>query len=239
MTPRTAAHDVGDQGVGSAPNGHAAFLDVRERGTAARVRYSRRRGLIGLGVALLALGGGGAYVLAERASDAVEVIAMMADVPRGHVISEHDLTTASAMPDPALAPIPASRIPEIVGQRAAADLSRGSLLTDGSVTTQMLPAAGETVVGVAVTEAQLPTEPITPGSRVRIFDTPNAGDDPPDTTPDSIAASVVSVTSEATTGHIVVNVLVRSNVAGDLVARVATGRVGIVLDSLEDGGDGL
>jgi len=32
----------------------------------APVKYTRRKGLIGLGVALFALGGGGAYLLASR-----------------------------------------------------------------------------------------------------------------------------------------------------------------------------
>ncbi|NED96851.1 hypothetical protein G1H11_16210 [Phytoactinopolyspora alkaliphila] len=177
-----------------------------------------------------------AYVLAEQSSDAVDVIAVANDVPRGHVISEGDLTIASTGPDPALTPVPASRIDEIVGMRAVADLTRGTLLSDIAVTDQLIPGAGETVVGLAVAPGQLPDGLVTPGASVRVFDTPSPGDEPPKATPASIGATVVSIVYDDVTGQNLVNVLVDRSVAGDLVARNATGRIGVALDSSEDGG---
>ncbi|WP_162452916.1 SAF domain-containing protein [Phytoactinopolyspora mesophila] len=217
------------------------YVDQREDAggrpvAAVRMRYARRRGLIGLGAALLALGGGGAYMLAEQASDTVQVIAIAADVPRGHVIQASDLTTAAVTPQPSLELVAASRLNELVGQRASVDLSRGNLLTPEAVSEYLIPAAGQTVVGVAVTPAQLPTEPITPGDPVRVVDTPGQGGDPPSGDPEAIPATVTSVV-HTDTGHIVVNVLVDHDAAPGLAARVATGRIGIVLDSLETGGN--
>lgn len=203
----------------------------------APVKYTRRKGLIGLGVALFALGGGGAYLLAQQASDAVSVVALAADVPRGQVIEASDLTTASTNPDPALDPVAADHLDDLVGQHAAVDLAAGSILTTGAVTSTPLPPAGQTIVGVSVTPPQMPTTPIDPGDRIRVFDTPAPGDPPPDRTPDAIEATVVNVSGMTDTGHIVVNVLVDEDVAGDLIARVATQRVGIAVDSIEGGGD--
>lgn len=200
-----------------------------------QVRYTRRRGLIGLGVAMLAAGGGGAYALAQAASDAAEVIAITSNVPRGHTIEETDLTIASAAHDPAVKTIPADQLDDIIGQRAAADLTSGSLLAPDAVTNAMLPAGGQTIVGVAVTEAQMPTDSLAPGDLIRVFNTPNPGDSPPKSAPESTQATVVSISGLTDTGHIVINVLVDHDLAGELVARVATGRVGIALDSLEDG----
>lgn len=217
-----------------APATHPGSAGASANQPAPPTRYTRRKGLIGLGVALFAIGGGGAYALAEQASDAVDVVAVAADVPRGQVIESSDLTTAAASPDPALDTIPASQLDQIVGQQAAADLTAGTLLPEGAVTEGSLPPAGQTVVGVAVTPPQMPSAAITPGDQVRVFNTPAAGDAPPSDTPDSIAATVVSVSGTTDTGHVIVNVLVDRDIAGDLIARVATERVGIALDSLAD-----
>lgn len=199
-----------------------------------RVRYTRRKGVIGASVALLALGGGGAYQLAQAFSDTVEVIAIASDVPRGQVIEASDLTVAAVGPHQALTPIPSTQVSEITGRRAAADLTAGSILTPSAVTDTTIPAAGESVVGVAVTPQQLPTAPIIPGDHVRVISTPNPGDNPPKDSPESITATVLSV-DHADTGHVIVNVIVESDTGPELAARVATGRVAVVLDSREPG----
>ncbi|NEE01178.1 SAF domain-containing protein [Phytoactinopolyspora halotolerans] len=198
------------------------------------MRYTRRKGVIGLALGLLALGGGGAYQLAQSLGDTVDVIALAADVPRGEAIQASDLTIASVNPDAALTPIPAGEAAEVAGQRAAADLSAGSILTPAAVTAAVVPAVGDSVVGVAVTPQQLPTEPLIPGDRVRVVSTPNPGDDPPEAAPEAIEATVLSV-EPIDTGFVMVNVIVDAATGAELAARVATGRVGIVLDSREHG----
>ena len=85
-----------------------------------------------------------------------------------------------------------SQLNSLIGKRAAVDLSAGSLLTDTAVTDRVLPGAGRSLVGIALTAAQLPAEPLQAGDRVRIVDTPSAQGEPPSTTPASIAAEVVS-----------------------------------------------
>lgn len=196
-------------------------------------RYRRRPALIGLGVGLLATCGAGAAYLAQSSSDTVAVLAVTETVHRGEVIDAARLTTAQAAPDPAVDPVAASELSTVVGQRAATDLPAGTLLTGDGVTAASLPAAGQSVVGVAVTEAQLPRTELVAGDHVRVFGTPSAGDDPPARPPDSVAAAVVDVSEVLDSGHVVVDVVVSGDVAGTLVAMVATGRVAVVLDSPE------
>lgn len=203
---------------------------------AAPPKQRRRPTLIGLGIALVALGGLGAAWLATSVSDTVPVLALSADVSRGEVIEDADLTTADINADPKLEPVSASRMDEIVGQYAMRDMSRGSLLTLDAVTDEVDPGTGEAMVGVAVTAAQLPAEPLRPGDTVQVVDTPNAQDDPPTETPASIEAVVVRSTMDEESGQRVVDVVLPEGEAADLAARVATGRVMIVLMS-RAGGD--
>lgn len=195
------------------------------------VRTRRRPSMLAAGVALVAVGALGAVYLAQVVGQTVPVVAVARDVAAGDVIERSDLTIANVSSDPALSPIPAADLADLVGQRAAVALTAGSLLTEAAVTDQVLPAAGQSLVGVSLTAAQLPAEPLRAGDRVRIVDTPVSQGEPPATTPDSINGEVVSVSGPDSSGLIVVNVTVPTGRAADLAARVATGRVALVLDS--------
>ena len=195
------------------------------------VRTRRRPSLLAAGVALVAVGALGAVYLAQVVGQTVPVVAVARDVGAGDVIERSDLTIANVSSDPALSPIPAADLADLVGQRAAVALTAGSLLTEAAVTDQVLPAAGQSLVGVALTTTQLPAEPLLAGDRVRIVDTPVSQGEPPATTPNSINGEVVSVSGPDSSGLIVVNVTVPTGRAADLAARVATGRVALVLDS--------
>ena len=193
----------------------------------------RRSGVLAAGVALVVVGALGAAYLTQVIGDTVQVVAVARDVPPGEVIERPDLTVADVSTDPALAPVPASRLTEFVGQRAAVALTTGSLLTDAAVTEQVLPAAGQSLVGVALQSAQLPAEPLQAGDRIRIVDTPASQAEPPASTPQTIQAVVVSVAAPDDSGQTIVNVTVASDQAADLAARVATGRIALILDSRE------
>lgn len=206
-----------------------------EPAVAAPPKQRRRPALIGLGVALVALGGLGAAWLATSVSTTVEVIAVREGIARGELITADDLTTASINADPALDPVPESRLDEVVDRYAAFDLPAGTLITEGSFSGTVQPAEGEAMVGVAVTSGQLPREPLRPGDVILVVDTPNPQDDPPSSTPDSIEATVVSSTVEEETGQRIVDVVLPEVRAADLAARVATGRVSVVLRSRAGG----
>jgi len=174
-----------------------------------------------------------AAYLTQVVGNTVPVVAITQNVRAGTVLDRTDLRIANINADPALHPIGASQLNLLIGERAAVDLSAGSLLTEAAVTSRVLPGAGRSLVGVALTAAQLPGVPLRAGDRVRIVDTPGAQGGPPSTTPATIAAEVVSTVGPNDTGLMIVNVTVDDGRAADLAARVATGRVALVLDSRE------
>lgn len=196
-------------------------------------RARRRPALIGAGVALLALGGLTSAWLVTATGDTVAVVALAQDVQRGEVIDRADLIIVNMRPDPALDVVPEARLEEIVGRNAAVGLLAGSLLSTGATTDQMVPVDGLSLVGVALTTAQMPAEPLLPGDPVRVVDTPPAQADPPTGDPDTISGEVVSVNGPNDVGLTTVDVLVPAGEAAGLAARVATGRVALVLDSRE------
>jgi hypothetical protein len=196
-------------------------------------RTRRRTGVLAVGVALVALGALGAAYLTQVVGGTVAVVAVVRDVAPGEVVQAADLTIADINNDPALSPVPAAQLPSVIGQRAAVALTAGSLLTEAAVTSAVVPVQGRSLVGVALTAAQLPAEPLQPGDRVRIVDTPTTQGEPPTTTPATIAGVVASAVGPDDTGLTVVNVTVPAGQAADLAARVATGRVALILDSRE------
>ena len=57
----------------------------------------------------------------------------------------------------------ARQLDALVGQRAASDVAAGTLLSPTEVTDELVPATGESVVGVALSTGQLPAELNRPG----------------------------------------------------------------------------
>src|SRR4051812_47033516 len=127
------------------------------------VRRRRRPALLGLGVAMVAVGALLAVWLASGSNATVPVLAVSRQVPLGQAITAADLTVVRIGPEPALRPIPAGSLDEVVGRRAATDLVPGTLLTRGQVTDATAPAAGFALVGVAVKPTQMPDQPLRPG----------------------------------------------------------------------------
>ena len=190
--------------------------------------------MVGVGFALVAFGALAFLYVSGQLSTATPVIAVVNDVQRGAVIGEVDVTVASVVPDPALAPVSADRMGEVVGQRAATDLVAGTLLTEMSVATTVVPSAGESVVGVPLTPGQMPGEPLLPGDVILIVGTPGPGDAAPAPAARSVEATVLQThPASGPSDQVVVDVLVSSGQAVDLVSQVAAGRVGVVLTSRE------
>jgi hypothetical protein len=200
---------------------------------AVRTSARHRGALVGVGLALVALGALAFLYVSGRLSEALPVIAVAVDVERGAVLTEADLTTAAVAPDPALTPVSVDRMGEVIGLRAAADLVAGSLLTEASVTASVVPAAGEAVVGVALSPGQMPGEPLLPGDMVAIVETPGPSEQA-SASPAVVEATVLRThVGAGTFDQTVVDVLVPAERAPELTARVATGRIGVVLMSRE------
>ena len=200
--------------------------------TPARPPKIRRRPLMLVGtIAAVVVGGlGTAWVFTASAASS-EVVAVRAAVERGEVIDRTDLVVVKVGLDPSLDIVPASRIDQVVGQRAATDLAPGGLLASGSVTDEVLPKAGETLVGVGLAPTMLPAEPLLAGDHVRIVETPGLQGEV--VTAPVVMAAVVSRVTILETGDTLVDVLVPTERAAELAARAATGRVALVLESRE------
>ncbi|WP_237565378.1 SAF domain-containing protein [Ornithinimicrobium cavernae] len=198
----------------------------------------RRRPLLVLGgLALIVTGallGAWAWLAMSESS---EVVAVRHTVMRGDTIGAEDLMTVQISPDPALQVVPGAELDAFVGQRAARDMSAGSLVTRESVTTEVVPGAGQSVVGLALAPALMPGEPLQVGDAVRVVGTAGLQGDPAALEPTTIFdAEVVDVTTAAdANGTTVVSVLVAERDAATVARWAASGRVALVLDSREVG----
>lgn len=161
-----------------------------------------------------------------------DVLVARHTIARGSVITAGDLERVHLSADPALKPVPASDLSQIIGQRAALDIASGAMVTPGSYTSTLVPAAGQSVVGVDLKAGQLPGLPLNDGDHVRIIVTPGQGNAAPAGAPLFTDAQVVGETSDQS-GNAIVDLLVASQDAAVLAERVATGNVAIVLDSRE------
>lgn len=196
-------------------------------------KLRRRPGLVAAAVIMIGLGGLlGAWAWTAT-TNSTAVLVTRADIARGSVIEAEDLARVQVSTDPALEPLPGSALDSVVGKRASLDIAEGGLVTRSAITATVLPAAGTSVVGVAVTPAQAPSEPLQVGDNVRVVVTPAAGEAAPSQLPAFSTAEVVGTRYSEETGQLVVDVQVAEGEAATLAARAATGNVAIVLDSRE------
>src|SRR5918994_7236915 len=181
---------------------------------------ARRRGaLIGVGLALVALGALAFLFVSARMNETIEVIAVVNDLERGSVIGADDVAVASMVADPRLASLPADRLEDVIGLRASTDLVAGTFLTDASLAAEVIPGDGQAVVGVALTPAQMPGEPLLAGDKILIVDTPAAGEAAPSETPTAIEATILQTHARAEAEQGVGDVVVPRDEALDLGAR--------------------
>lgn len=195
-------------------------------------KLRRRPVALVLSVATIVLGSVVGLWIWSTAGSTSEVLAVRTLVHRGEVIDRDDLMVVRVGLDPAVKTVPANRLAEVAGKRAALDLAAGGLVTPADVASVVLPGRGTSVVGIGLQAGMLPAEPLNPGDMVRVVQTPGPQGELGGT-PVTIPATVVGVHSSDTAGHSIVDVLVPADVAADLAARAATGRVAVVLDSRE------
>jgi len=199
----------------------------------ARIKERRRPLLFALMAALVAAGALVTAYAYTSVNDTQEVLVVANDVARGELIEAGDLKVVRVSVDPALTPVSGSQKSSIEGSRAAVDLWSGTLLTEQAVTDNLVPAEGESLVGISLTPAQMPSEPLYTGDTVRIVTTPGDQGEVTDQTPVTIEATVVGVSRIEETGETVVDVSVPHDKSADLAARATTGKVALVLDTRE------
>lgn len=190
-------------------------------------KLQRKPLLMVLAVLLVSAGAVSGLWLWASSSSAVEVVSVRAGVQRGHLIAVTDLSVVRVAVDPSVRTVPSAELDGLVGRRAAADLTAGTLLSPAQVSDLPVPGPGSSVVGVPVAPGLMPSEPLLAGDLVRLVHTPGpqgelAGD------PLTITARVLRVVAGDT--QTVVDVVVSIDKAAPLAAMAATGRVAVVLD---------
>lgn len=196
-------------------------------------KLRRRPALVAAAIVAICLGALLAAWAWTATTNTHDVLVARATIERGSIIAADELARVSVSTDLALSPVAGSELEAIVGKRAAVDIAKGSLLTPESMTTELVPAEGQSVVGVALTPEQAPGLSFRPGDLVRVVLTPAQGEDPPAGPPEFSTAEVVSVRVVEATGQRVVDLLVPHAEATVLAARIASGNVALVVDSRE------
>lgn len=196
-------------------------------------RLRRRPALVAAAIGAICVGALLAGWAWTATTNTQEVLVARQTIERGEVIEADALARLRVSADPALTPVPGSQFDQVVGQRAALDIAAGAMLTPASFAAAVVPSAGQSVVGVAVSAAQVPGLGLQFGDRVRVVVTPAQGEELPNGAPLTSDATVVGVHTSTETGQTVVNLLVPRADAAVLATRIATGNVSLVLDSRE------
>jgi hypothetical protein len=181
--------------------------------------------------------------LFNNAGERVSVVMLARDVPAGQQISRADLTTARVAVDVAVQTVPGRQLVEVVGQRAAVGLVKGSLLVASQVTGQVSPAPGQALVTVPLKVTEVPPG-LAPGWRVRVISASSSasttlpqgearGDigeasgavvDPPD-----VAAVIDRVGEPNTDGSVTVSLLVADKDSVAVARQAGAGTVALVV----------
>ncbi|ANZ13390.1 SAF domain-containing protein [Streptomyces noursei] len=228
----------------AASDGDVSGLERARPVAPPRVGPRRRRpGVIALGVVLIAGGGVGGSMLYLHNGQRTPVLTVVRHIPVGATITDADLGEASVALDPSIRAVPSRDRGSVVGKRAAAALTPGSLLSSSQVTTATLLKSGEQLVPVGLKPEQVPASSGTflfPGAQVQIVQVP--GENQPAKTPGAqadgqpISARVVQVGAPAPgTGAVVVDVAVASVDGPRLAGWVSSGNARILVNAPGDG----
>ncbi|KAB1932571.1 flagellar biosynthesis protein FlgA [Micromonospora sp. ALFpr18c] len=194
------------------------------------VRQRRvRPGLLGLAVLLIALGGLGAAFAVTSVRATGSYLAVARPVEVGREISTADLITVQVAGGQGLRPVPAGRLDEVVGKRAAVALVPGTLLTLSQITDDPLLGPGQQQIALGLKTAQVPARKLHPGDKVLLVSTPdsNANGDAA-ATGTRFTASVIDMVNQANDDQVVYLALPVRDVPA-VVALAAQKRIAVVL----------
>ncbi|QCX82272.1 SAF domain protein (plasmid) [Streptomyces sp. YIM 121038] len=192
----------------------------------------RRRSFMILGAVMVLAGALGFAGLMHASAERSDVLALARDVPAGQKLTSGDLRVVALSDAPGLKPVPAQQKNQVLGRRAAAALSQGSLLTDGQLTEHGGLRPGEALVAVEVKRSMAPVDALRPGDAVQLVTRPQDGQ-----TPDKqrglveVAGRVVKVGTPSSSGDVVIQAAVPDGDSAAVASDASAGRVAIVLKS--------
>lgn len=137
------------------------------------VRQRRMRpGLLGLAVLLIALGGLGAAFAVTSVRATGTYLAVARPVSVGTALTADDMRSVQVAGGVGLSPVPASKINEVIGKRAAVTLVPGTLITMDQLTDKPLLGPGQQQVAIGLKPNQVPAKELRPGDKVLLVSTP-------------------------------------------------------------------
>jgi hypothetical protein len=136
--------------------------------SAPAIRTRRNPKWIALGVIAVCLGAIASFVLYSQVSESQQVVAVRSSIDRGTTITAADLGIVRVGDTGGVATVPADEMRSMIGQVAAVDLIRGSLLPPDAVTSELPPARGKGVIGIRVSSGRAPVGFLAPGSPIRL-----------------------------------------------------------------------
>ncbi|MWA07698.1 SAF domain-containing protein [Streptomyces sp. BA2] len=190
----------------------------------------RRRSYMVIGAVMVLAGAIGFAGLLNASGERSDVLALARDVPAGQKITAEDLRVVALPEDPGLKPVAAAKKDTIVGQRTAAALSQGTLLTSRQLAGKGGLRAGEALVAVEVKRGMAPVDALRPGATVSLVTRPKEGEvvgKEPELA--EVTGRVVKIGAPASSGDIVVQVAVPDATSGVVASDASAGRVAIVL----------
>jgi SAF domain len=188
---------------------------------------------IALGIVALCLGGLLSYMIYARVASETAVVAAAHTVYRGETIEQGDLTTIRVRGGSLPQTVPATRLADLVGKRAAYDLIEGSVIPSSAVVEEATPAEGRAIVGLKLAPGRAPGNLLLPSSVVRLIALPAAADG---STTDKLTGSifvgrVIDQSPAADGTSILVNVDVEVGAAPTIATLGAQDRIAIVRDA--------
>jgi hypothetical protein len=104
-----------------------------------------------------------------KAGSQVSVLALVRSVPQGQILEGTDLTIVRVSASTGIMTVPAAEASSVVGRRAAELLQPQTLLSMNELVSSFAPPTGQSIVGVALKEGQLPASGLAPGETVEVI----------------------------------------------------------------------
>ena len=186
-----------------------------------------RPGLLGLAVLLVALGGLGSAFAVTSVRATGSYLAVARQVPVGNEITADDLVTVEVAGGQGLSPVPARRLNEMIGKRAAVTLAPGTLLTESQLTDKPLLGPGQQQISLDLEIGQVPARELHPGDKVLLVSTPDRNDT--GTAPSTRFEATVIDTSSTENDRTVVYLALANRDVAAVVVLAAAARIALVL----------
>ncbi len=114
----------------------------------------------------------GAVALVNGMRQVTNVLVVSQDIAQGQQITSQDLTTKQVNADAGIASVAVEDKATVSDRLQPCQFRAEPFLTPNAITSAVIPTKGLTLVGVTVSYAKLPAEPLRAGDMVRIVDTP-------------------------------------------------------------------